>query len=391
MNIFKTKNKNLRNSGMTLFIAVTIMGVLLFVSFAVVNITIKSTLFAASGRDSQIAFYAADAGLECALYHDSVPSISKFDPNVSGSPINCGGVTISSGTPPNGSGTTTDFLIGGGGSVSTPLSINYVQGRAAVSGAGAPSYTVALPQNITAGNTIVGLMVWSYAGCPPTATDTQGNVFTRTGISTSGSEMFYVFTAPVSVSGPDTITITAGCGNSRATFFAEYSGMASNPLDKMSTQLNSANPVSSGNVTTTANGELIAGMFVVSAGGYTYTSPPGTDQRLVSSGNDIFQDQIQATAGVIDSHATANFGNLAGYPAWGYIATFKPGVVVSGNSNVTSTFGFTLYQGSDPTSACAIVTVTKNPDGSTYIKSRGYNTCDINNPRRIERGVEVDY
>jgi hypothetical protein len=62
---------DMKNRGMTLFIAVTIMGILLFVSFAVVNITIKSTLFASSGRDSQYAFYAADAGLECALYWDS--------------------------------------------------------------------------------------------------------------------------------------------------------------------------------------------------------------------------------------------------------------------------------------------------------------------------------
>ena len=59
---------------MTLFIAVSIMGILLFISFAVVNITIKSTLFDSSGRDSKFAFYAADAGLECALYWDS-----KFD------------------------------------------------------------------------------------------------------------------------------------------------------------------------------------------------------------------------------------------------------------------------------------------------------------------------
>jgi hypothetical protein len=80
----------MKNRGMTLFIAIVIMSVLLFISFAVVNITIKGTLFASSGRDSQYAFYAADSGIECALYWDSKFDPSKFDPsNSSPSPITC--------------------------------------------------------------------------------------------------------------------------------------------------------------------------------------------------------------------------------------------------------------------------------------------------------------
>jgi Tfp pilus assembly protein PilX len=64
----------MKNRGMTLFIAVVVMSILLFISFAVVNIAIKGSLFSSSGRDSQYAFFAADAGLECAEYWDS-----KFD------------------------------------------------------------------------------------------------------------------------------------------------------------------------------------------------------------------------------------------------------------------------------------------------------------------------
>jgi hypothetical protein len=62
-----------------------------------------------------------------------------------------------------------------------------------------------------------------------------------------------------------------------------------------------------------------------------------------------------------------------------------------GSVNPTSTFGFALDQGANPVPYCAIVTVTKRSDGTTYIKSRGYNTCSISNPRRVERGVEVTY
>ncbi len=110
--IFKDlKNKN-NQSGVTLFVAVVIMSILLFISFAVTNIAMKGTIFATSGKDSQIAFYAADAGIECAIYWDS-PDPSKFDPAVSGSPISCGGVSLVSGAAISGTSTLT--LIGGGG------------------------------------------------------------------------------------------------------------------------------------------------------------------------------------------------------------------------------------------------------------------------------------
>ena len=50
---------------------------------------------------------------------------------------------------------------------------------------------------------------------------------------------------------------------------------------------------------------------------------------------------------------------------------------------------FTLNLSPDP--YCVIVTVTKNPDNSTLIESRGYNTCDVSNPRRVERAIRAIY
>ena len=56
--------------------------------------------------------------------------------------------------------------------------------------------------------------------------------------------------------------------------------------------------------------------------------------------------------------------------------------------DVASTF--TLDFAPDP--YCAKVSVTKsaNPD-RTSIESRGYNTCDTTNPRRVERAIKVRY
>lgn len=173
------KLKKNKKRGITLFIAVSVTGILLFIAFAVTNIALKGTLFASSGRDSQFAFYAADAGMECALYWDSRFEPSKFDITLGGSPITCSGTSAS-------------------------------------------------PYSMTTGQPILGTTTTTRIG--------GGGVGTR-----------------------------------------------------------------------------------------------------------------------------------------------------------TSTFGFTLNYGVNAVPHCAIVTVTKNADGTTYIKSRGYNTCDINNTRRVERGIEVTY
>jgi hypothetical protein len=57
-----------------------------------------------------------------------------------------------------------------------------------------------------------------------------------------------------------------------------------------------------------------------------------------------------------------------------------------GGSSV-STFSFDLA----PDPYCVIVRVEKNPNGSTEIESRGYNTCDSANPRRVERAIRASY
>jgi hypothetical protein len=40
--------------------------------------------------------------------------------------------------------------------------------------------------------------------------------------------------------------------------------------------------------------------------------------------------------------------------------------------------------------SCSTVAVEKN-SGATSIESYGHNTCDLNNPRRVERAIRVSY
>ncbi len=61
---------NPKNQGFTLFVAIVVMGTLLLISTGVINLAVKQALISSSGKESQLAFYAADTGMECALYWD---------------------------------------------------------------------------------------------------------------------------------------------------------------------------------------------------------------------------------------------------------------------------------------------------------------------------------
>ena len=79
------------NKGFTLFLAVVITGTLLLIATGITALAVKQSKISSFGHDSQIAFYAADIGLECALYWDvKNPSgdRSAFDPSASAT-INC--------------------------------------------------------------------------------------------------------------------------------------------------------------------------------------------------------------------------------------------------------------------------------------------------------------
>lgn len=70
-------------------------------------------------------------------------------------------------------------------------------------------------------------------------------------------------------------------------------------------------------------------------------------------------------------------------------------IYVSDESGVDKGVSRFTIKFADPIQYCSIVTVTKEKIGddpmTTTIESRGYNTCDKGNPRRIERGLQLSY
>jgi hypothetical protein len=98
---------NSRNnvSGFTLLLASIIASVLLSLGLSMFVIAQKEIILSSLGRDSQYAFYAADAGAECALYWDFKGGFDTVTPTVGakcngmpiGEPIGCNETTCKLG------------------------------------------------------------------------------------------------------------------------------------------------------------------------------------------------------------------------------------------------------------------------------------------------------
>lgn len=80
--------------GFTLLIAVILSSVVLTIGLALLDLAYKQIILASTAKQSQIAFYAADSAIECALYYDQ--QLDAFNTNPDGlTEISCNGQTIS--------------------------------------------------------------------------------------------------------------------------------------------------------------------------------------------------------------------------------------------------------------------------------------------------------
>lgn len=90
------KNIKKKNKGFVILFAVLVSTIILIITAGIFNFAIKSSILSSYAEESQIAFYAADTGMECALYWDISPEISQtvFDQSYAGDAPTCAGDTI---------------------------------------------------------------------------------------------------------------------------------------------------------------------------------------------------------------------------------------------------------------------------------------------------------
>ncbi|MDP3875085.1 MAG: pilus assembly PilX N-terminal domain-containing protein [bacterium] len=132
---FSRKKRGLAPSGVegfTLFIALVVMGTLLLIVAGIVSLATRQALISASGRESQYAFYAADTGIECALYWDvHNPSGTSAFATSTGSTITCnnsGNMTVGGGGDSNPTSTFSFNLLPDLYCVTVTVNKKYVSG-----------------------------------------------------------------------------------------------------------------------------------------------------------------------------------------------------------------------------------------------------------------------
>ena len=120
-------------------------------------------------------------------------------------------------------------------------------------------------------------------------------------------------------------------------------------------------------------------------------------QSSISSSGRESQEAFYAADAGLECALYWDVKNPAGYSAFSTTTgstiycnrdANNPGNQWAVGGNIVSTINRINFL---PAPFCAIVTVTKNANGTTQIDSKGYNTCDAANPRRVERAVRASY
>jgi len=106
----KSNHSTNREKGFAMLFAVLTSSVLLSIGLSIFNLTIKELALSSSGRESQAAFYAADSGVECALYGDIKGSYFATSSDSASTPsFQCAGQTIVVSEARTSSAATTTF------------------------------------------------------------------------------------------------------------------------------------------------------------------------------------------------------------------------------------------------------------------------------------------
>ncbi|MDB5255146.1 MAG: seg [Candidatus Nomurabacteria bacterium] len=98
-----------KDKGFAMLFTVLVISVILSIALGISDLTFKQTLLSNSAKNSQLAFYQADSGVECAMYYDLTLGQLSHGTVLADAPqqITCGGNTASLVS----SQSTTDYFV----------------------------------------------------------------------------------------------------------------------------------------------------------------------------------------------------------------------------------------------------------------------------------------
>jgi hypothetical protein len=384
----RTQDSHTRQNGFALLFSVLTASLVLSVGLAILNLTLKEFVLSSQIRDSQFAFYAADAGLECALYWD------LKHPEYAGSIFGFYANSLSNGLVgywkfDEGDGTTAEDTSGKGndgvlqnfgsgdwvdGIIGTALDFDNVDNYVRI--ADDPSLnpeviTVAAWINTSAIGTIDQII---------TKDDGSAGRMWQFRKASNDTVQFIVFNETTFGQLISASTITDGDWHHVAgTWDGSTMGIFVDGNNEGSVGFSGAFRKNQ------TNDVLI---------GRAETASPAYFDGVI--------DEVRIYDRVLKDNEIADLANLQ--TSGGFEVPNASGVTCAGNDisagwdaggqevdlgndAATSTFTVTVDALNN---RCAEVQVAK-AGGATRIESRGYNSCDTDNPRRIERALRATY
>jgi Abnormal spindle-like microcephaly-assoc'd, ASPM-SPD-2-Hydin len=215
---------------------------------------------------------------------------------------------------------------------------------------------LAFGSNTAAGNFIAVVIQGGQPGEAFSVTDSQGNTYLQAIQSNedTAGETIAIYYAMNIAGGANAVYAFQSLGGAFRLAILEYSGVArTNALDVAAAAQGAGASPNSGNVTTTANGDLLLG-GIMTTGEEFYTAGAGytIEQSVPTLPNTkvIAEDQIQSAAGA--TSATASLGVSDFWAA--VVATFKPAAGGSGNTSSSGSTGSSPSTGQGQLSSSAL-------------------------------------
>jgi hypothetical protein len=217
------------------------------------------------------------------------------------------------------------------------------------------SAALAFGSNTAAGNFIAVVIQGGQPGEAFSVTDSQGNAYLQAIQSNedTAGETIAIYYAMNIAGGANTVYAFQSLGGAFRFAILEYSGVArTSALDVAAAAQGAGASPNSGNVTTSANGDLLLG-GIMTTGEEFYTAGAGytIEQSVPTLPNTkvIAEDQIQPTAGT--ASATATLGVADFWAAT--LATFKP-AAGGGNTSSSGSSGSSPSTGQGQLSSTAL-------------------------------------
>ena len=227
------------------------------------------------------------------------------------------------------------FVLLGGGLKPAQASIALVQHNSVDAGT-TTTASLAFKSSNTAGNWIAVAVRGGYSSAQVfTVTDTNGNTYKQGAqVGFTGSAVtLAIYYAENIKGGANTITVTESVSSPFRIAILEYSGVAtSNSLDVTAVATSTSSSPNSGNLSTTANGDLLLSSIASTNSG-TFTAGTGYTIRDFDPAEPntklITEDQLQSSAGVTSASAS-----LAAADSWGAVLIAVKGAGATGVAGV---------------------------------------------------------